>query len=101
MNYAFDVVALETNKPIRCVFILLGTNDIKTVFNLSAKEIAEGAGLLHFHWFSNFLLIHFLSGTLVKEIQSTGDAYSFGSSLNIALGIPLPFHCLIHTLILP
>jgi lysophospholipase L1-like esterase len=37
---------LESHKPIDLVVVMLGTNDLKAKFNLSAKEIAAGAGLL-------------------------------------------------------
>ena len=37
---------LESHKPIDLVVLMLGTNDLKAKFNLSAGEIASGAGLL-------------------------------------------------------
>jgi lysophospholipase L1-like esterase len=37
---------LESHKPIDLVVLMLGTNDLKTKFNLSAGEIASGAGIL-------------------------------------------------------
>jgi lysophospholipase L1-like esterase len=37
---------LESHKPIDLVVLMLGTNDLKAKFNLSAGEIASGAGIL-------------------------------------------------------
>ncbi len=37
---------LNTHKPIDIVILMLGSNDLKEVFHASAKEIAEGAGVL-------------------------------------------------------
>lgn len=37
---------LESHKPIDLVVLMLGTNDLKTMFNLPAGEIAAGAGQL-------------------------------------------------------
>lgn len=37
---------LETHMPLDVVVIMLGTNDLKTRFNASAYEIAEGVGRL-------------------------------------------------------
>ncbi len=37
---------LESHRPLDLVIILLGTNDLKKKFNLSAEEIAQGAGVL-------------------------------------------------------
>ncbi|YCM42263.1 SGNH/GDSL hydrolase family protein [Verrucomicrobiaceae bacterium 227] len=37
---------LESHKPIDLVVLMLGTNDLKTKFNLSAGEIASGVGIL-------------------------------------------------------
>lgn len=37
---------LETHKPLDVVIILLGTNDLKARFDISAWEIAQGAGAL-------------------------------------------------------
>ena len=37
---------LNTHKPIDIVILMLGTNDLKNCFNVSVKEIAEGAGKL-------------------------------------------------------
>lgn len=39
-------VCLESHKPIDLIVLMLGTNDLKTKFNLSAGEIASGAGML-------------------------------------------------------
>ena len=36
---------LESHKPIDVVVLMLGTNDLKAKFNLSAGEIASGAGI--------------------------------------------------------
>ena len=40
------IPCLETHKPIDLVIILLGTNDLKKRFSLTAFDIAEGAGVL-------------------------------------------------------
>ncbi len=37
---------LESHKPIDLVVLMLGTNDLKTMFNLPAGEIAAGVGIL-------------------------------------------------------
>ena len=40
------IPCLETHKPIDLVIIMLGTNDLKKRFSLSAYDIANGAGVL-------------------------------------------------------
>ncbi len=37
---------LHSHKPIDIVILMLGSNDLKLTFHLSAKEIADGAGVL-------------------------------------------------------
>lgn len=37
---------LNTHKPIDIVILMLGSNDLKTVFHLTAEQIADGAGEL-------------------------------------------------------
>ncbi|TDU64249.1 lysophospholipase L1-like esterase [Prosthecobacter fusiformis] len=37
---------LESHKPIDLVILMLGTNDLKTMFNMPPGEIAAGAGVL-------------------------------------------------------
>jgi len=37
---------LESHKPIDIVVMMLGTNDLKSLYNLPAGEIANGAGIL-------------------------------------------------------
>ena len=37
---------LHSHKPVDIVIMMLGTNDLKSVFGLSAQQIAEGAGVL-------------------------------------------------------
>lgn len=37
---------LKTHKPVDIVILMLGTNDLKNYFGLSAAEIANGAGVL-------------------------------------------------------
>ncbi len=39
-------VALESHKPIDIVVLMLGTNDLKTFFNVPPQDIANGAGVL-------------------------------------------------------
>lgn len=34
---------LEAHKPLDAIVIMLGTNDCKTVFNVTASDIARGA----------------------------------------------------------
>lgn len=43
---AYLIPCLETHQPIDLVIIMLGTNDLKKRFSLSAFDIAEGAGVL-------------------------------------------------------
>ncbi len=43
---SFIEVVLNTHKPIDLFIILLGTNDLKPRYNLSAYEIADGVGRL-------------------------------------------------------
>jgi len=40
------VPCLETHRPLDLVIIMLGTNDLKKRFSLSAGDIAQGAGML-------------------------------------------------------
>lgn len=40
------IPCLETHRPIDLVVIMLGTNDLKVRFSLSAYDIANGAGVL-------------------------------------------------------
>ncbi|GGF93196.1 SGNH/GDSL hydrolase family protein [Paenibacillus abyssi] len=40
------IPCLETHRPIDLVIIMLGTNDLKTIYSLSAFNIASGAGVL-------------------------------------------------------
>jgi lysophospholipase L1-like esterase len=40
------IPCLETHKPLDLVIILLGTNDLKVRFSVSAFDIANGAGVL-------------------------------------------------------
>lgn len=40
------IPCLETHRPLDLVIIMLGTNDLKKRFSLSAFDIAEGAGVL-------------------------------------------------------
>lgn len=40
------IPCLETHKPLDLVIIMLGTNDLKVRFSLSAFDIANGAGVL-------------------------------------------------------
>jgi len=40
------IPCIESHKPLDLVIILLGVNDLKTRFSLSAFEVAEGAGVL-------------------------------------------------------
>ncbi len=45
-GYDYLIPCLETHRPLDLVIILLGTNDLKKRFSLSAFDIAEGAGVL-------------------------------------------------------
>jgi lysophospholipase L1-like esterase len=40
------IPCLETHKPVDLVVIMLGTNDLKVRFSVSAFDIASGAGVL-------------------------------------------------------
>jgi lysophospholipase L1-like esterase len=40
------IPCLDTHRPLDLVIILLGTNDLKKRFSLSAFDVAEGAGVL-------------------------------------------------------
>ncbi len=42
----YFIPCLETHKPLDLVIIMLGTNDLKKRFSLSASDIADGAGAL-------------------------------------------------------
>ena len=42
----YFVPCLETHKPLDLVVIMLGTNDLKVRFSVSAFDIANGAGVL-------------------------------------------------------
>ncbi|MCR4747097.1 MAG: SGNH/GDSL hydrolase family protein [Clostridiales bacterium] len=37
---------LNSHKPVDIVIMMLGSNDLKKIYNLSAEEIAHGAGIL-------------------------------------------------------
>lgn len=39
-------ICLESHKPVDLVVIMLGTNDLKTIFNVPPGEIAAGVGVL-------------------------------------------------------
>jgi lysophospholipase L1-like esterase len=43
---AYLIPCLESHKPLDLVVILLGTNDLKVRFSLTAFDVAEGAGRL-------------------------------------------------------
>lgn len=45
-GYSYLIPCLESHKPLDLVIILLGTNDLKARFSLSAADIAAGAGVL-------------------------------------------------------
>lgn len=44
MNYLKP--CLNSHKPVDIVILMLGTNDLKESFHLTAEEIADGAGIL-------------------------------------------------------
>jgi hypothetical protein len=43
---SYIIPCLETHKPLDLVIIMLGTNDLKMRFSVSAYDIANGAGAL-------------------------------------------------------
>jgi lysophospholipase L1-like esterase len=45
-GYLYLLPCLETHRPLDLVVIMLGTNDLKKRFSLSAYDIAQGAGVL-------------------------------------------------------
>jgi lysophospholipase L1-like esterase len=45
-GYLYFLPCLETHRPLDLVVIMLGTNDLKKRFSLSAYDIAQGAGVL-------------------------------------------------------
>jgi lysophospholipase L1-like esterase len=45
-GYSYLIPCLETHRPLDLVIIMLGTNDLKKRFNVSASDIAQSAGVL-------------------------------------------------------
>jgi lysophospholipase L1-like esterase len=45
-GYSYLIPCLETHRPLDLVIIMLGTNDLKKRFNVSAFDIAQSAGVL-------------------------------------------------------
>jgi lysophospholipase L1-like esterase len=45
-GHTYLIPCLETHRPLDLVIIMLGTNDLKVRFSLSAYDIANGAGVL-------------------------------------------------------
>jgi lysophospholipase L1-like esterase len=45
-GYTYLLPCLETHRPLDLVVIMLGTNDLKKRFSLTAYDIAQGAGVL-------------------------------------------------------
>ena len=45
-GYTYLMPCLETHRPLDLVVIMLGTNDLKKRFSLTAYDIAQGAGVL-------------------------------------------------------
>jgi lysophospholipase L1-like esterase len=45
-GHDYLIPCLETHRPLDLVVIMLGTNDLKKRFSLSAYDIAQGAGVL-------------------------------------------------------
>ncbi len=65
------IPCLETHRPLDLVIIMLGTNDLKQRFSLSAFDIAQGAGVL------------------VKTVQQSDAGYA-GSPPPVLLLAPPP-----------
>ena len=67
---------LHSHKPVDIVVMMLGTNDLKSVFGLSAQQIAEGAGVL-VNTIQTFTLEKYGNQPKQDEIpQSKGDPSS-------------------------
>jgi lysophospholipase L1-like esterase len=45
-GYSYLIPCLETHRPLDLVIIMLGTNDLKKRFNVSAFDIAQSVGVL-------------------------------------------------------
>ena len=64
------VPIMESHKPLDLLIIMLGTNDLKHRFSLTAFDIASGAG------------------TLVKMARTMGDAFTGGKSRVLLVAPP-------------
>src|SRR5258708_25715644 len=69
-GHTYLIPCLESHRPLDLVVIMLGTNDLKRRFNLSAFDIAEGAKVL------------------VKVVQASGAGYNGKSPLVLLMAPP-------------
>lgn len=87
-GYTFLKACLNSHKPIDLVLIMLGTNDLKTMFHASAEDIASGAEKLARETKSFLALkqgyepeVLLISPILIGEGIASGPfAYSFDES---------------------
>ena len=64
------MVALHSHKPLSCVILALGTNDLKSRFNMSPLEIVGGIRVL------------------VKDVQRATGVYGDGNGTTLCLRTP-------------